>query len=201
MKLFSTVAVIAIVSAASAVWTVDTDSDPTATNELADAFVPNDSLEASPTIRQDLPDTTGAAIWAHLQAEDYTESWDLWPGTEPMYEGNDPHGMLLTTRVNEVALGAIEEGAEELPEGAIVVKRNYMPDGTLAAVTTMYKRSGFNPDHNDWFFAKHLPDGSLDQADMNGTMVPMEGRVPGCQNCHGQEAENDYIFTATLGAD
>ena len=26
------------------------------------------------------PDTTGAAIWEHLQGVDYGTDWDLWPG-------------------------------------------------------------------------------------------------------------------------
>lgn len=153
----------------------------------------------SSLVRQDLPDTTGASVWAHLNDSAYEDNWELWPDTEPMYEGGEPHGMLLTTRVNDVALRAIESGAETMPEGAIVVKQNYMPDGELAAVTTMYKRSGFNPEHNDWYFTKHFPDGSLDVAEMDGMSMPMEGRVPGCQNCHGQVADNDYLFTADLG--
>lgn len=138
------------------------------------------------------PDTTGAAIWAHLQAEDYQESWALYPGTSELYEGTEPHGMLLTTYVNELAAVALEQGADRLPNGAIVVKENYMPNREMAAVTVMYKRTGYNPDHNDWFFSKHLPDGSLDQAP-NG--MAMEGRVPGCQACHSAQRENDYLYT------
>ena len=70
------------------------------------------------------PDTTGAAIWAHLQEENYRENWSLWPGTEAFYKGNQPHGILLTTYVNPVALRAIESGASAMPDGAIVVKEN-----------------------------------------------------------------------------
>lgn len=141
------------------------------------------------------PDTTGAAIWAHLQAEDYQESWSLYPGTTELYEGQEPHGMLLTTYVNELAEEALEADADRLPEGAIVVKENYKPNGDLVAITVMYKRDGYNPDHNDWFFTKHLPDGSLDQMP-NG--MAMEGRVPGCQACHSRQQENDYLFTGNM---
>ena len=59
--------------------------------------------------------------------------------------------------------------------GAIIVKENYMPDGTLAAVTTMFKVRGYKPDVNDWFFTKHLPSGELDRAP---TGMAMEGRLP-----------------------
>ena len=83
-----------------------------------------------------------------------------------------------------------------MPAGAVVVKENYMPDSTLAAVTVMYKAAGYNPEHNDWFFTKHLPSGELDQTP---TGMAMEGRLAGCQNCHGSVSANDYIFTGSLG--
>jgi len=137
-------------------------------------------------------DTTGAAIWAHLQESNYQESWELWPGKGELYEGTQPHGMKLTMYVNDLALNALHAGAASLPDGAIVVKENYMPDGMLAAVTTMYKRTGYNPDHADWFFTKHLASGELDQAP-NG--MALEGRLPGCQGCHISRAEQDYLFS------
>ncbi len=71
-----------------------------------------------------------------------------------------------------------------------------MPDSTLAAVTVMYKRSGYNADHNDWFFTKLLPSGELDQTPDG---MPLEGRLPGCQNCHLAMRANDYIFSSPLG--
>ncbi len=84
-----------------------------------------------------------------------------------------------------------------MPAGAIIVKENYMPDSTLAAVTTMFKAAGYNADHNDWFFTKHLPSGELDTAP-NG--MQLEGRLPGCQSCHVGVQANDYLFTGRLGA-
>jgi hypothetical protein len=131
--------------------------------------------ETSYSVVKAEPDTTGAAIWAHL------------------------HGMLLTTYVNDVALRAIRGGASEMPAGAIIVKENYMPNRQIAAITTMYKRDGYNSEHNDWFFTKHLPGGDLDKMEMNGMSMPMEGRLPGCQNCHLAKRDNDYLYTGELG--
>ncbi len=141
-------------------------------------------------------DTTGAAIWAHLQGSNYQTEWQLWPGKGRLYTGQIPHGMLLTTYVNSVASEALASGAATMPAGAIVVKENYMPDSTLAAVTTMYKVTGYNAEHSDWFFTKHLASGVLDTMP-NG--MDMEGRLPGCQNCHLGMQSNDYLFTGTLG--
>ncbi|HZX22983.1 MAG TPA: cytochrome P460 family protein [Woeseiaceae bacterium] len=141
------------------------------------------------------PDPTGAAVWAHLQGEDYRESWSFWPGRGELYEGREPHGMLLTTYVNDAALGAVEEKAGRMPPGAMIVKENYTPEEKLASVTVMYKAPGFNPDHNDWFFAKYRPDGSVAETP-DGT--PQAGRVPGCQACHEARKTNDYLYTGRI---
>ena len=143
----------------------------------------------------DLPDTTGAAIWSYLEGVKYRENWALWPEKGQLYTGQEPHGMLLTSYVNKAALKALTTHAGTMPDGAILIKENYMPDSTLAAVTVMYKVAGYNPDHNDWFFSKHLADGTLDKAP-NG--MALEGRVPGCQQCHGAQKGNDYIYTSSL---
>ena len=141
-------------------------------------------------------DTTGAAIWAHLQESRYQSTWTLWPGKGELYTGQEPHGMLLTTYLNDVALRALTSGGSLMPPGAIIVKENYMPDSTLAAVTTMFKVTGYNTEVNDWFFTKHLASGELDQTP---TGMAMEGRLPGCTNCHRAVQTNDYLFTGLLG--
>jgi hypothetical protein len=161
---------------------------------------PGDGEEAAETAATvSAPDTTGAAIWTHLQESNYQTTWQLWPEKGRFYTGQQPHGMLLTTYLNDVAYEALTggSGATEMPAGAIVVKENYMPDSTLAAVTTMFKAAGYNADHNDWFFTKHLPGGELDKT--QGGML-LEGRLPGCQNCHVAVQANDYLFTGQLGA-
>ncbi len=143
------------------------------------------------------PDTTGAAMWAHLQAADYAENWELWPEKGRLYPGQQPHGAQLTTLMNDVAYRAFMSGADVFPAGSIIVKQNFMPDGMLAAVTTMYKSGGYNPDFSDWFFTKHLASGELDVMP-NG--MQLEGRLPGCQGCHLAKQDNDYIFTGELGS-
>ena len=112
----------------------------------------------------ELPDTTAASVIAYLDEANYQESWELWPGLGEKVEGGEPHGMLLTTYLNPVALKAFNDKAGTMPDGAIIVKENYTPDGTLAANTVMYKKSGYNPDHNDWFWLKVLADGTVREA-------------------------------------
>jgi hypothetical protein len=94
--------------------------------------------------------------------------------------------MLLTTYANSTADDALLAGdVADLPPGSIIVKENWMPDSTYAAATVMYKVAGYNPDHQDWLFAKFDPSGTPEAF----------GRVPMCQDCHGN-AEAGYIFTA-----
>ena len=165
------------------------ESEPEVVDEPDDMAEESDEMMAA-------MDTTGAAVWAHLQDEDYQANWQLWPDKGTLYTGQEPHGMLLTTYLNDVAYAALTGDATVMPEGAVIVKENYTPDSTLAAVTVMYKASaGYNPDHNDWFFTKHLPDGMLDQSPDG---MPLEGRLDGCQNCHTAQKANDYLFTSQL---
>jgi len=164
------------------------------TTRSGDALPPQLIAVAAP-MQAERPDTTGASVWAHLQEVGYQEHWTLWPGKGELYTGREPHGMLLTTYLNDAALEAVSTHAGTMPDGAIIVKENYKPDSTLAAITVMYKVRGYNPEHADWFFTKHLPDGSLAQMP-NG--MAMEGRLGGCQGCHGSVATNDYLFTGSL---
>ena len=57
--------------------------------------------------------------------------------------------------------------------------------------------AGYNAEHDDWFFTKHLLSGELDKAP-NG--MQLEGRLPGCQSCHVVVQTNDYLYTGQLGA-
>lgn len=134
------------------------------------------------------PAATAASVIAYLEEVKYQESWELWPGKGEKYQGDEPHGMLLTTYLNPAAYDALTGKAGVMPDGAIIVKENYKPDGELAANTVMYKKSGYNPEHNDWFWLKVLADGTVDK----------EGQVEGCQICHGDVDHNDYVWTGLL---
>lgn len=140
---------------------------------------------ASAAAQAAAPDTTDAAFWEYLQAADY-RSWSRWPGKGELYAGTEPHGMLLTTYVNDLARDALTNGSMTMPAGAVVVKENYMPDSTLAAVTAMHKITGYDPAHGNWYWAKWDPNGVAEVA----------GRAEMCAACHGANAGADYLMTA-----
>lgn len=119
------------------------------------------------------------------------------------YEGIAPHGMMLETFYSETTIGG--------HTGTLIVKRNYGPEGVdedavlmnpskhLGAITVMFKReAGYDADNNDWFWAKYLPDGSLDK---NPKGMQLAGRVAkgkpkGCIACHSGAPGDDYVFTS-----
>lgn len=163
-------------------------ADDAATIDTGAAAQPGIPESAPAMMPESGPDTTADALWNHLTTAGYATRWEMWPGKSRLYTGGEPHGMLLTTYVNDIAHGGLSNGATMLPAGAIVVKENYTPDSTLAAVTVMYKAPGYDPAHNDWFWLKRLANGTVEAS----------GRVAGCQDCHRQ-AVTDFIMTAPLG--
>ncbi len=130
------------------------------------------------------PKPTAESVISHLKAQRYQQSWKFYPGKGALYTGQVPHGMLLTTYVNDPALRALNARATTMPEGAMIVKENYTPDKKLAAVTVMYKVKGFNPSAGDWFWLKY--DGS--------GMVEASGKVAGCIGCH-TPSKRDFVLT------
>jgi len=137
------------------------------------------------------PDTTAENVWEHLQQEDYRENWWFWPEREPFYQGTEPHGALLNTYLNKPAHDGLlvmrnNESINDLPFGSIIVKENFAPDSSLAAVTVMYKAEGFDPEHNDWWWMKRLADGTVEAS----------GRVPSCIGCHEEAQHRDYLMTS-----
>lgn len=129
------------------------------------------------------PDTTGRALWAYVEAAKY-RSWPLWPGKEEFFEGEEPHGALLTVYVDSSVYRALEAGATTMPPRSIIVKENFGPDRKLRAHTIMYKVPGFSPEHRDWFWGQFGPDGKVLAA----------GRVQLCWQCHDVARKYDDLW-------
>lgn len=122
------------------------------------------------------------------------------------YRGVEPHGAMLETFFTTMTVNG--------HTGMVAVKRNYGPAGVeasavqgnrsehLGAVTVMFQREeGYDPDTMNWFWAKFLPDGSLDTTPDG---MALAGRVAkgmdqGCIACHSAAPGDDFLFvTDTL---
>ncbi|NIP29588.1 MAG: hypothetical protein GTO02_04490 [Candidatus Dadabacteria bacterium] len=134
-----------------------------------------------------------ADLWSRISGY---QNWSHWPGKQPFYKGTEPHGFLLSTYLNEPAYKALTGGSAELPYGSIVIKENYKPDKTLAAVTVMERIKGYNPDAGDWYWAKYKADGSLHTKEVDGKAMKLAGKVGGCIGCHTASTSGvKYIMT------
>ena len=134
---------------------------------------------------ENLPSADGEKFWTYISKTNPYKKWGMWPGHEGMYPGHSPHGAYIQLYANDSALKAAKAG-KPMPYGAILVKENYDKDQkTLMVITPMYKVKGFNPNGDDWCWAKYSPDGT-----------PMQvGKVEGCMNCHSVQKSRDWIFT------
>ncbi len=110
--------------------------------------------------------------------------WAKWPGKKKMYEGKRPHGALLMTYVNRIALKSIK-AMNGMANNSIVIKENYTSNRELKTISLMYKVRGYNPGGGDWFWASY---------DANFNTIE-QGQVEGCLGCHVRAKKNDYIFT------
>ncbi len=130
------------------------------------------------------------SLWNALSQSRYAVNWHYIPGKPAgFYKGTEPHGAVLRTFVNNIAYDAIQSQAGRYPDGSIIVKENYAPDGKkLGAITVMKKVKGYDPDHGDWFWAKYTPDGGVAAA----------GKVQSCIACHSRASGQDYVFSAAI---
>ncbi len=124
------------------------------------------------------------------------------------YPGTDPHGMMLETFYSTATVGE--------HTGTLVVKRNYGPEGVtvdevlgnpaehLGAVTVMFQREdGYDPETNNWFWAKYLPDGTLDATPDGMSLAGLVGKnaEAGCIACHQNAGGEDFLFTTDASFD
>ncbi len=139
------------------------------------------------------------ALWAALEKDRMVGSDTI--NTFP-YEGTEPHGFVLETFYTTATVNG--------HSGEVIVKRNYGPKDVevetvqanrgkhLGAVTVMFKReAGYDADNKDWFWAKYLPDGSMDK-NPKGMMLAgkvAKGAKKGCIACHTGAPGDDMVFT------
>lgn len=141
-----------------------------------------------------------ASIWAAMGAQNLTGHNQIHVAP---YEGTDPHGMMLETFFSSATIDG--------HTGDLIVKRNYgpvgvsaeevmsNPEGHLGAVTVMFRReAGYDADNQNWFWAKFLPDGTLDKNPAGMMLAGMvaRGADVGCISCHVHAGGDDYVFTA-----
>ncbi|NOY53441.1 MAG: cytochrome P460 family protein [Deltaproteobacteria bacterium] len=135
-----------------------------------------------------MPGADAAALWAYIHGPSPYWNWVHWPDRPGLYKGREPHGALLQTFVNKTAQRGVYGMRGVVDAGGIIVKENYMPGPTLAAITVMYKIKGYNSDKGDWFWVKYGANGKILKS----------GKPAGCIGCHGAQKMNDFIMTSLI---
>ncbi len=117
------------------------------------------------------------------------------------YEGSEPHGTILMTLDSSLDVDGREDVA--------IVKKNYggqnisiesvatNPSLFLGAITVMFRREeGYDPESQNWFWAKFSADGSLQSNPAGRLLAGRIARNPedGCIACHQFAPGDDYVF-------
>ena len=131
-------------------------------------------------------------FWDYLKSVEY-KNWAPGPGQNgDFYPGESPHGAFLKMYLNRTAIADAEN---LLPHGSVVIKENYGPDKkTLMAITVMFRSKGYDPEHNDWYWVKYMPDGTVAKAPPDKGSMKLAGKVKGCIMCHGDADGDDFAF-------
>ena len=142
-----------------------------------------------PTVITGPPDggePTGEQLFKLVTETDPFENWASFPGQDGILDSAAPHGPKVRVHINDTVEAVLAGVTGQLPDGSIIVKENLEESTSdkAMALTIMWKVSGFDPDNNDWFWAKITPAGVVDA----------EGKLEGCIGCHGQQRANDFIF-------
>ena len=112
--------------------------------------------------------------------------WNHVPGTTELSPSKAPHGALVSTYANKIALDSRKD-EKGLADGSIIVMENYNSDKKLEGCTVMYKIKDYNPEVGDWFWVKY--------AAPSGYVVE-SGKVESCISCHSDRKSSDFLYSA-----
>ena len=136
------------------------------------------------------PSSFEQKLWGYLVRAKY-RNWAPVPGkSDGMYDGQSPHGAFLKMYLNRKAAGS----PSTLPNGSIIIKENFSPTKSLAAITVMYRTKGYNPEAGDWYWVKYNPDGTVANKTTEKGVMRLGGRVGGCTDCHGGADGDDFAY-------
>ena len=126
-------------------------------------------------------------LWQQIQGDKYLDNWSLFPGKG---------------KINKTAEQGLTSGAKELAKGSILIKENYMPDKTLAAITVMDKTGD---GRDDWYWVKYNPDGTVATMEMEKDGMEMEMPVAGgkqtmCAMCHAASIAGVHNIMTSTGS-
>lgn len=149
------------------------------------------SKPARPQTTQEFAD----ALWRFIVRPEtpYTK-WATVPASKVDHtpEIGKAHGGNAKIYANSTAM----QNPSSPPQGSIFVIDDYAEDGkTRNNVSIMYRAKGTDPDHNDWYWLRYLPNGSIARTDDTPGAKPIAGKVKSCIECHEKAGGKDWVFS------
>jgi hypothetical protein len=141
--------------------------------------------------RPPTPEEFYTTFWQHIVRQDapFTK-WRSLTGKEgPVVDS--PHGAFVRIYANKAA----SDSPNALPMGAVIVADNYDKDKKRTDITVMYRVKGTDPKHNDWYWFKYLPDGSIARTSEKEGKKAIAGKVTMCIDCHSRAGGSDFVFS------
>jgi len=148
--------------------------------------------DPKPKSKEETSASFEARFWGFLQSVQY-HNWAPGPkqGLEP-FRGTSPHGTYLKMYVNRAAAA----DPKSPPHGSIVVLENYGKDkARLLFITAMYRVKGYDPEHNDWYWVKYNPDGTVARTTPGTGSKPIAGKFKACIDCHARAKGGDFFYS------
>lgn len=167
-------------------WLAGCSGDPDSDSEVLDIQAFGLSIQPQAAGQSAVPVAT--ELWKQISGNNDYRDWPLLAGTTERQDSDAPHGDFATIRYSG-------QDANAPGPGDTLVKELLVEDETEPqALTVMLKLSGFDPDNANWFYAKYLPDGSLDTTPtgvpLAGAMEPAPGAA--CRGCHRSAPGDDF---------
>ncbi len=129
-------------------------------------------------------------LWTRITEESNYKTYVYWPNHEGFQRGQSPHGSFHKIFINNTLCNDIPSEDNLLPSGSIIVKENFNSQKELYSYTVMAKVEDYDPDTNNWFWAKYDQDGKPTASGPEGK----EGLITPCIECHSGKKNNDYII-------
>ncbi len=150
----------------------------------------NQKLKLKPLSKEE---ANAKSVWKRITKETNYTTYNYWPGQKGIRRGQSPHGAYHRIYINSVLYNNLPIKNNIAPYGSFIIKENYSPEKQLLAITLMTKIKDYNPEHNDWFWAKYSPNGEILTKGKE-----KEGVLNSCIKCHQGMKDNDYVIVHPL---
>jgi hypothetical protein len=131
---------------------------------------------------------SSTTLWLFITRDNNYKEFPMWPNFEGLQIGQSPHGRYHIIFIDPIMKNLLPIKERIVPYGSLIVKENFDADKNLSTITAMIKVKDFDPENNDWYWAKYDSKGN----------PQAEGKIDSCISCHIGKKDNDFIIVHPL---